>query len=49
MMDDFDVLGQITEVETIAVSRSIRDIVMLRELYGRGNWRKLKLEGENSR
>ena len=42
MMDDFDVLGQITEVETIAVSRSIRDIVVLRELYGRGNWRKLK-------
>lgn len=38
----FDVLGPITEIETIAVGSAIRDIARLREQYGPGRWRKLK-------
>jgi len=41
-MDDFEIIGQIDEIETIAAGRSIRDLEILRELYGRGNWRKRK-------
>lgn len=39
---DFEVVGEITEVETIAVGGGIRDIARLRRAYGRGRWRKLK-------
>ena len=38
----FDVLGEITDVETIAVGNSIREIVRLRKAYGSGRrvlWR----------
>ena len=38
----FEIIGEITEIEIIAVGSSIRDIVRLREQYGRGRWRKLK-------
>ena len=41
-MEDFEVLGTIAEIETIAAGHSIRDLGLLRELYGRGNWRKMK-------
>ena len=41
-MDDFEIIGLIDEIETIAAGRSIRDLEILRELYGRGNWRKRK-------
>jgi hypothetical protein len=36
------IIGEIRGIETIAVGRSIRDIVRLRKVYGRGRWRKLK-------
>ncbi len=39
---DFKIVGKITEVETIAVGRSIRDLARLRRQYGKGRWRKLK-------
>lgn len=39
---DFEVVGEITEVETIAVGGGIRDIARLRRAYGRGRWRKRK-------
>jgi hypothetical protein len=39
---NFEVIGEITEVETIATGSSIRDIARLRRAYGRGRWRKLK-------
>ena len=39
---DFDVLGQITNVQTIAVGGSIRDLRRLERSYGKGRWRKLK-------
>jgi hypothetical protein len=39
---NFDVLGGIVEVETIARGGGIRDLPRLRRVYGRGSWRKLK-------
>jgi hypothetical protein len=39
---DFDLVGDITDVETIAVGTKIRDIKRLRKQYGKGRWRKLK-------
>ena len=38
----FEIVGEITQVETIAVGRRIRELARLRRLYGRGRWRKLK-------
>jgi hypothetical protein len=38
----FEVLGEIEEVETIAVGGRIRDIMRLRRQFGHGRWRKLK-------
>ena len=39
---DFEVVGDITDVETIATGRGIRDFPRLRRLYGKGYWRKMK-------
>jgi hypothetical protein len=41
-VDIFEIIGQIENIETIAVSASIRDIERLRKKYGSGRWRKLK-------
>ena len=38
----FEVVGEITEIETIAVSTGIRLLHVLQERYGHGRWRKLK-------
>ncbi|MGH8691425.1 MAG: hypothetical protein ACREUS_10400 [Burkholderiales bacterium] len=38
----FEIVGEITQVETFAAGSSIREIVRLRKLYGRGRWRKRK-------
>jgi len=38
----FEIVGEITQIETIAVGGSIRDLARLRRVYGRGRWRKLK-------
>lgn len=38
----FEIVGNISQVETIAVGRRIRDLPRLRRLYGTGRWRKLK-------
>ncbi len=38
----FEIVGEITQVEAIAVGSKIRDLPRLRRLYGRGRWRKLK-------
>jgi len=36
-MDDvFEIVGQLAEIEIIAVGSSIRDIKILREQFGRG-------------
>jgi hypothetical protein len=41
----FELIGKITDIETIAVGNSIRDIARLRRMYGAGRWRKLKGRG----
>ncbi len=38
----FEIIGEISEIKTIAVGSSIREISDLRERFGRGRWRKLK-------
>ena len=38
----FEIISEITNVETIATGSSIRDIARLRKSYGRGRWRKRK-------
>lgn len=38
----YEIVSEITQIETIAVGSRIRDLVRLRRLYGRGRWRKLK-------
>ena len=39
---NFEIIGEITQVETIAVGNAIRHISRLRKQYGQGRWRKLK-------
>ena len=36
----FQILGEISSVETIASGSGIREVARLRKLYGRGRWRK---------
>lgn len=38
----FEIIGDIGDVETMAIGSSIRDIARLRRRYGAGRWRKLK-------
>jgi hypothetical protein len=39
---NFEIIAEITEIETIAIGSKIRDITRLRKVYGKGRWRKLK-------
>ena len=38
----FTIVGEISDIETIAVENSIRDLAHLCKNYGKGRWRKLK-------
>ena len=38
----FEILGDISEVETFATGSGIRELARLRKIYGRGRWRKRK-------
>lgn len=38
----FELIGEITEIETVATGRGIRDLPRLRKRYGASRWRKLK-------
>ena len=38
----FEIVGDITHIETFAMGSSIREIARLRKIYGRGRWRKRK-------
>lgn len=38
----FQIVSEITEVETIAVGRAIRMLDLLNKKYGKGRWRKKK-------
>jgi len=39
---NFEIIEEITQVETIAVGNAICHISRLRKQYGQGRWRKLK-------
>ena len=39
---NFEIVGEIEGVETVAVGRSIRELPRLRKIYGPGRWRKRK-------
>ena len=38
----FEIVGDLTNLETIATGAGIREIARLRKRYGRGRWRKRK-------
>ncbi len=38
----FEIFEQISESETIAVDKSIRELKRLKKAYGDGRWRKMK-------
>jgi hypothetical protein len=38
----FEIVGNITNIETIAAGKSIRVLSNLNEKYGKGRWRKKK-------
>jgi hypothetical protein len=38
----FEIIEELSAIETIAVGRGIRDLPRLRKFYGPGRWRKLK-------
>jgi hypothetical protein len=39
---DFELVSEITNIETIAAGIGVRDRARLHRMYGRGRWRKLK-------
>jgi hypothetical protein len=39
---DFEILDEISQIETFAIGSGIREITRLRRIYGRGRWRKRK-------
>ena len=41
-MNSFEVISDITDIETIAAGSAIRDLGRLRKIYGPGRWRKVK-------
>jgi len=42
MLLNFEIIGDIQAIETIAIESSIRELGRLRKVYGSGRWRKLK-------
>jgi hypothetical protein len=38
----FEILGEISNIETFATGSGIRETARLRRVYGRGRWRKRK-------
>jgi hypothetical protein len=39
---DFEIIGEITAIETIATGRGVYARRYLNRVYGRGHWRKMK-------
>ena len=39
---NFDIIDEITEIETIAKGSGIRELDRLKKVYGLGNWKKMK-------
>lgn len=42
----FTLVGPLTDVETIATGRGIRELPRLNKLHGKGRWRKRKGQAE---
>jgi hypothetical protein len=42
MQEEFEIIGRIANIETIAIGNAIREIDRLRKFFGAGRWRKLK-------
>ena len=42
VVEPFEVLGEISVIETIAIGAGVRALSRLRRMYGRGRWRKMK-------
>jgi len=42
MRSEIEIVGEITDIKTIAVGRAIRELDSLQKTYGKGRWRKLK-------
>ncbi len=38
----FEIVGKISNIEIIAKTHSIRELIRLQKKYGKGRWRKLK-------
>jgi hypothetical protein len=38
----FQIVGEITNIRTIAIGRRIHQLARLKKLYGPGRWRKMK-------
>jgi hypothetical protein len=38
----FEIIGEIEEIETMAIGGRIRDIMRIQKQFGQGRWRKLK-------
>jgi len=41
-MEPFEIISEITDIDTIAVENEIDELKRLRKQYGQGRWRKLK-------
>ncbi len=41
-MEAFEIIGEIVDIETIAIGNGIREIARLRKMYGQARWRKRK-------
>ena len=39
----FEIVGEIEDIATFAVGRSIRELPRLQKIYGKGRWRKRKV------
>jgi hypothetical protein len=39
---EFEILGEVTNIETFATGAAIRELPRLRRAYGTGRWRKRK-------
>ena len=39
---NFDIIEEITNIETIAIGSEICELNRLRKIYGPGNWKKMK-------
>jgi hypothetical protein len=41
-MIPLELVGELRDIEPIAVGSAIREVARLRRMYGKGRWRKLK-------